>query len=136
MVAAVVAFFFGAAFFFSPSVLVAFCRSESAESEAETARPIKRVEVATNLGGGLSSLGLGVLGDGSLLRRVFLGQLHGAGGTLGAGELAVGLARGQRAVDLARELGIGSGAEVVVGLDVLLDGLAANESKRVVSSMC
>jgi hypothetical protein len=44
--------------------------------------------------------------------------------TLGALEDARLLARGKSAVDVAVERGLGGGPELVVGLDVLLDGLA------------
>jgi hypothetical protein len=50
-----------------------------------------------------------------------LGREH----TLGARELALLLARGDGAVDVALEGGVGHVTDLVVGLDILLDGLTA-----------
>jgi hypothetical protein len=49
----------------------------------------------------------------------------GAGLTLGTRELALLLARGDSTVDVELEFDIGEVGNVVVGLDVLLDGLTA-----------
>jgi hypothetical protein len=52
-------------------------------------------------------------------------ELQGREHTLGTRELALLLARGDGAVDMALEGGVGHVTNLVVGLDVLLDSLTA-----------
>jgi hypothetical protein len=60
-----------------------------------------------------------------LLSRLLLGQLDGAGGTLGLGEVALLNTRLQSLVEQGVELSLGSGGDLVVGLYVFLDALTA-----------
>jgi hypothetical protein len=57
--------------------------------------------------------------------HIFAVELLGREHTLGARELALLLARGDGAVDVALEGGVGHVTDLVVGLDILLDGLTA-----------
>jgi hypothetical protein len=54
-------------------------------------------------------------------------ELGGAEHTLGAREVTLLLTRGDSTVDVSLEGGVGDIAELVVGLDILLDGLTAVE---------
>jgi hypothetical protein len=76
-------------------------------------------------------------GSGLLLSRLsslLLGQLDGTRGTLGLGEVTLLNAGLQGLVEQRVELSLGCGGDLVVGLDVFLDGLTASENVSMTQS--